>query len=80
MQDSGIIVAAPYPATLSLNVDWPYVNGGWGQPGHKSGFGFNGCRMYNDGPPYSVSRLRCCRNRFEFNLPHISSHPVRNVP
>lgn len=53
-KDSGIIVGAPYPTALQLMTDWPYVHGGWGQPGHVSGVGFNSCQLYFDGPPYSV--------------------------
>lgn len=51
-KDSGFIVAAPYPTLLQLNVDNPYVHGGWGKPGYSSGCGFNDCKMYFDGPPY----------------------------
>ncbi|PNH13010.1 Adenine/guanine permease AZG1 [Tetrabaena socialis] len=54
VKDMGLIVAAPFPTLLSLNLGVPYVHGGWGQPGHDSKVSFNSCRMYFDGPPYSV--------------------------
>eukprot|EP00198_Chlamydomonas_reinhardtii_P009149 XP_001698486.1 xanthine/uracil/vitamin C permease [Chlamydomonas reinhardtii] len=54
VKDMGVIVAAPYPTLLSLNLGIPYVHGGWGKPGYDSKVSFNSCRMYQDGPPYSV--------------------------
>ncbi|KAG2449606.1 hypothetical protein HYH02_005139 [Chlamydomonas schloesseri] len=54
VKDMGVIVAAPFPTLLSLNLGVPYVHGGWGKPGYDSKVSFNSCRMYQDGPPYSV--------------------------
>mgnify|MGYP001806970657 CR=1 FL=1 len=31
-----------------------HFSGGWGKPGYDSKVSFNSCRMYQDGPPYSV--------------------------
>lgn len=54
VKDMGVIVGAPYPTLLSLNLDVPYQIGGWGAPGYFSKISFNSCRMRFDGPPFSV--------------------------
>lgn len=54
VKDMGVIVGAPFPTLLSLNLGVPYKIGGWGAPGYDSKISFNSCRMRLDGPPFSV--------------------------
>lgn len=49
VKSMGMIVGAPFPTLLSLNLGWPYTYGGWGPNPIPDPPSFNSCVMYFQG-------------------------------